>query len=406
MREFTERPSRDIQVLGWCLSILLIITAAGCRKETPPAPEPNEPAPSAVAELQAPSETAATDAPPADVPEPVPAVPEPDVVLVTVDGQEITEKQLAAAMDVQVRRAGPRLAGLPPQLLEQFKKQIRPQVLDSLIAERLLNTQIESANIVVTNEEVTAAIEAQGARLSPPKNLDEIKAILLARGMSFEEAMEQYRAGLSRQRLLETQWAGKLDVNDADAKTYYDQNTKEFESPEQVRASHILIKPQVTDPNSDPNVAKVAARAKAEKLVGEIKDGADFAELAKANPGDPGSAAKGGDLGFFSRGRMVKPFEEAAFAMQPGEVSDIVESRFGYHIIKVTERKEASVKPFEEAKAGIVTKLTDEQKAKISKAYIESLKAKATIVYAETGEPNAPKPAPEVFATPADANAN
>ncbi|MHC4520425.1 MAG: peptidylprolyl isomerase, partial [Planctomycetota bacterium] len=220
---------------------------------------------------------------------------------------------------------------------------------------------------------------------------------------------EQYRAGLARQRLLEAQWAGKIDVNDAAAKTYYDRNTKEFESPEQVRASHILIKPQVTDPNSDPNVAKVAARAKAEKLVGEIKDGADFAELAKANPGDPGSAAKGGDLGFFPRGKMVKPFEEAAFAMQPGEVSDIVESRFGYHIIKVTERKEASVTPFEEAKAGIVAKLAGEQKAKIARAYINSLKDKATIVYAAADEPNAPEPAPvapAVSATPADANAN
>ena len=397
MREFTERTSGGLRALGWCLSILLAVSAAGCRKETPPAPEPNDTATPAATELQMPPIETPTEEP-----------QEPEVVVVTVNGDEITEKELAMAVDLQIRRADPRVMQLSPERLEQRRKLVRTQVLDILIAERLLNGQIEAAGIVVTDEEVVKAFEAQGASLNPPKTLDEIKAILLSSGLTFEEAKEQYRQGLSRRKLLEARWAGKVDVNDADAQVYYDRNIRQFEIPEQVRASHILTKPQILDPNSDPNLAKVAARAKAENLLAQIKDGADFAELAKAHSADRATAPRGGDLDFFTRERMVKPFADAAFAMQPGEVSDIVETQYGYHIIKVTERKEATVRPFEEVKAAIVQHLTTQKRTEIAKEYVDELREKATIVYVSGEQPGAAEPAPSTLEAPpmpADPNA-
>ncbi|HPC93842.1 MAG TPA: peptidyl-prolyl cis-trans isomerase [Sedimentisphaerales bacterium] len=190
---------------------------------------------------------------------------------------------------------------------------------------------------------------------------------------------------------METQWAGKIDVNDADAQAYYEGHPKEFVKPEMVRASHILIAP---DPNAaDPNQAKAVAKAKAEALLTQVKSGADFAELAKANSSCP-SKTQGGDLGTFGRGKMVKPFEDAAFALEPGEVSDVVETRFGYHIIKVTEHTDAQTVPLEEAKTGIIERLIAQKKNQAVQEYLQSLKDKATIVYAPGFEPPAPKPVP------------
>ncbi|RKY25347.1 MAG: hypothetical protein DRP62_01485 [Planctomycetota bacterium] len=120
--------------------------------------------------------------------------------------------------------------------------------------------------------------------------------------------------------------------------------------------------------------------AKTRELLKQIKDGADFATLAKANSSCP-SAQKGGDLGFFSRGRMVPAFEKAAFELKVGQVSDIVETQFGYHIIKLTDRKDAVVKTFEQAKDDIIKMLAQKKQGELVKEYIDSLKAKANIAY-------------------------
>lgn len=127
------------------------------------------------------------------------------------------------------------------------------------------------------------------------------------------------------------------------AQTIYKAEPERFAVPAQTRARHILIKG--TEPNS---------LAQAEKLLAELKAGANFEELAKAHSADPGSAAKGGDLGFFPKGRMVKAFEDALETLQkPGDLSDVVQSSFGYHIIRLEERQPASTKPFEEVRESL-----------------------------------------------------
>ncbi len=151
--------------------------------------------------------------------------------------------------------------------------------------------------------------------------------------------------------------SGTGAVPEAEARAYYEQNKARYGAEEQRRASHILITPDGGD--------KAAAKKKAEQLLAQVKSKpGDFEKLARENSRDPGSAAQGGDLGFFAKGMMVKPFEEAVFRMKPGEISDVVESDFGFHIIKVTEVKAAQVKPFEQVKGDIERDLRTQQAQK------------------------------------------
>lgn len=134
------------------------------------------------------------------------------------------------------------------------------------------------------------------------------------------------------------------------AQTSYKANSKKYEQPEQVRASHILIR-----------TAEPDARAKAEAIRKELRSGADFSKLAKEKSQDPGSAAKGGDLGFFARGRMIKPFEDTAFGMsKAGDISDVIESPFGFHVIRLDEKKPAGLQPFAEVKDSLLRQAQNE----------------------------------------------
>ena len=149
-----------------------------------------------------------------------------------------------------------------------------------------------------------------------------------------------------------------ISINESDLKSYYDQNSARLSGNEERRASHILINAAKTAPAADRQKAK----ARADDLLQMLRKSPDnFAELAKKNSQDTGSAANGGDLDFFSRGAMVKPFEDAAFAMKKGEISDVVESDFGYHIIKLVDVKAPKQRSFEELRASMLADLTTQQ---------------------------------------------
>ena len=149
-----------------------------------------------------------------------------------------------------------------------------------------------------------------------------------------------------------------ITIGESDLKTYYEQNAKRLGAQEERRASHILI----AVPKTAAAAERDKARAKAQELLAAVKKAPDsFAELAKKNSQDPGSAANGGDLDFFARGAMTKPFEDAAFALQKGEVSNVVESEFGYHIIRVTDVKLPKQRSFEEMKPELEMDLKKQQ---------------------------------------------
>jgi len=329
-------------------------------------------------------------------PSTAPADSGPDIA-VTVNGVDILESEIEKLIQPQLELIAKQSAQLPPTFAEQYTKQLREQFIEQTIRRNLLDEKIKQANIVITDEEVISTIEEIAASQREPLSLEEFKKKLEEYGQTFDNVKEDMRKGLARNQFMEAQWAGKINVTEEDAQKYYQENTKQFEIPEQVRASHILIKPELTDPNADPNDVKAKARAKAraktEGLLKQIKDGADFAELAKANS-VCFSAPQGGDLGFFPRGETTPAFENAAFELEIGQISDIVETEYGFHIIKVTEHKDASTTSFEQAKDDIIKQLTQTKQTDLAEEYIESLKASANIVYPAgkepSSEPNSP----------------
>jgi peptidyl-prolyl cis-trans isomerase D len=152
-----------------------------------------------------------------------------------------------------------------------------------------------------------------------------------------------------------------VQVSDDEARKFYEANAARYTAPEERRASHILVK---ADAGASAD-ERAKAKAKAEQLLAEArKNPAAFAELAKKNSDDPGSAAQGGDLDFFARGAMVKPFEDATWALKPGEISNVVQSDFGYHVILLTSVRGGQRKPFEEVRAEIVAEVRKNQLAR------------------------------------------
>ena len=169
-----------------------------------------------------------------------------------------------------------------------------------------------------------------------------------------------------------------ITVSEADLRTYYDQNAKQLSPSEERRASHILI----TAPATAPVAQREEAKAKAQALLADVRKAPDtFAELARKNSQDPGSATSGGDLDFFAKGAMVKPFEDAVFSMKKGDISDVVASDFGYHIIKLTDIKLPKQPSFEELKPKLEADLKKQQ---AQKKFSETAEAFTNGVYEQS----------------------
>jgi peptidyl-prolyl cis-trans isomerase D len=177
--------------------------------------------------------------------------------------------------------------------------------------------------------------------------------------------------------------ARHVKINESDLKAYYDQNNAGLSSREERRASHILL----TFPAGADSAAKAEVKAKAQAVLDQLqKDPKRFAELAKAQSQDPGSAARGGDLDFFGRGAMVKPFEDAAYSLKKGELSGLVESEFGYHIITVTDIRRPEPEPFAKVRPALEQELRKQQ---AQRQYAEAAETFTNTVY-EQGDSLAP----------------
>ncbi len=380
------------------LAVGVMIGGSGCQKKAPPASDTAAPAP------------APASGTPAEA-------PKEDKVAVTVNGTPIMESQVQRYLDLEYKPLLAKYAAQAPQLAAQQEKVFRENITQNLITRQLLEEQAKQANIEVTPEELTAEMTTQLSNLNPPRTIEEYKKAVQEQGGDFEGIQRILTDRLKYHKLFESKFASTTKATEADAKKYYDENAKDFQVPEQVRASHILIRP--TDPNTDPNQAKAQAKAKAEDLLKKVKGGADFATVAKESSDCP-SKAQGGDLGLFARDKMVKPFADAAFAMKVGEISGLVESPFGYHIIKVTEHHDPNQTTFEKAKTEIIGQLTEQKMQEAIDTYVKSLRQSAKIVSPsgpaapapQATEPKiavpaapAPQPTAPKIVAPADANA-
>lgn len=276
-----------------------------------------------------------------------------------------------AEFDSELNRVLERLqrTGRIPNDLE--RSQIKKQVLENLIARELLYQESQKKGIKVDQKEIEAQLTALKGRF--PSEV-EYKNALSTMNLTEADLRFQFERDVAIRKLLDDQIGGKSTVSEKESRAYYDGNLESFKKPEQVRASHILIK---VDPGAD-EAKKAEARTKIESLQAKLKNGEDFGALAKEYSEGP-SGPKGGDLGFFGRGQMVKPFEETAFSMKPGQVSGMVETRFGYHLIMVTERTPESTLSYEEVKDRLEQYLKQQKAQEAIAAYVETLKGKAKI---------------------------
>lgn len=181
-----------------------------------------------------------------------------------------------------------------------------------------------------------------------------------------KEQIDYYANEILAQELLKIE-TSKIEPTEKDLMRFYSRNEDKFKVPEMVRARHILLKIG-SNPSEEE---KKRVREKAEGVLKRARSGEDFAKLATELSEDTGSKNKGGDLGFFQRGRMVKPFEETAFSLKPGEISGIVETQFGYHIIKVEEKKEAGIEPFDKVREKIKAAVVNEMRKEMTKNIVE-----------------------------------
>lgn len=167
---------------------------------------------------------------------------------------------------------------------------------------------------------------------------------------------------------LENEVAAKATVTDGEMKSYYDGHHQEFTLPDAVRVRHILVK---VDQNSDEKTKK-AARERAEKILARAKGGADFAALAKETSDDKESRERGGDLGFVSRGLRLADLEKEIFSLKPGEVGKVVSTPYGFHVVKVEERRSAALQPYDQVKEKLRTKLAKEAGRRAIKEFVAS----------------------------------
>ena len=291
----------------------------------------------------------------------------PDEKVAVVNGTVITKAELEQELQVVLKRfgrVGTMIKG--PQLA-----QLKPKVLESLIGRELLFQEAQGAGIRIKEETVSEQLEKLKKRFSSEAAFKEAIAKM---HLSEKDIRAQVIRGMTIQKMVDDRFVKNVSVTEKEAKDYYDANPKMFQRPEEVRASHILIK---IDKDADEKT-KLKARKELEGIEARLLKGEDFAKLAKEFSQGP-SSAKGGDLGFFRRGQMVPPFEKAAFALKPGEVSDIVVTRFGYHLIKVTDRKPGKTFSYPEVKEKLTKFLKEQKVSKTIDAHIGELKKKAKV---------------------------
>ena len=285
----------------------------------------------------------------------------------TVNGIDISRKDY----DREVNLYKDRLARSGRPMDQEQIKVISGQILDRMIETELLYQESRKQGVQIESTEIEAQFSDIKQRFSSEQ---EFASAIGKMEMTEAGIRAQIERGLAINELVKTRIADNIKISEEETRTFYDSHPELFKQPEQVKASHILVKVEA-DADAEK---KTAAKKKIDQIQDRVKKGEDFATLARENSEGP-SATKGGDLGYFERGKMVKPFEEAAFALEVNQVSDVVQTSFGYHLIKVFDKKPAQTMAYAEVKPKLVDHLK-QQKLKLEvDTYLEDLKKNAKI---------------------------
>ncbi len=289
-------------------------------------------------------------------------------VVVTVDGENITHGEIMQGVQMNMMQMGRKI---PQQQLAQMTGQIYKNVTDTLVANILLTQAAEKSSLTVNDDEL--AQEISNIESNAPAGSSLTNA-LAENNIDFADWKKDLRKQWLVRKLVDEKTADVAEAAAPEIAKFYEDNIDSFKVPENVTASHILVAftPEDTD------ATKAQKKKDIEKIHAELLAGGDFAEIA-SKVSDCPSKKQGGSLGTFTRGQMVPEFEKAAFSQDIGTIGDVIETQFGYHIIKVTDHKQASVRPLAEVKDQLQQYLTGKKKQEALLVYIDELKAKATI---------------------------
>jgi peptidyl-prolyl cis-trans isomerase C len=293
---------------------------------------------------------------------------ESDFVVLRISGVPVTETQIMEAIS-QIAKEQP----LAPTQKQDRNILLFKDAIENITAITLLKNQARIQSITIDKAVVDQQMQSISKRFASPEDFQKALAAQKTTEADYRKNIEE---NMSMQKVLDLAVKDTPSATEEELQKFYNDNPERFNAPERVRASHILLR--VDSKNTLEQKAEI--RKKLEGIRSEIeKKTIAFAEAAKKYSEDPTTAPKGGDLNYFTRGQMVKPFEDVAFAMNPGTLSPVIETPFGYHIVQVTEIKPAGKEKYEDSKPAIQTYLDQVAKRQAVQKYVEGLKEKATI---------------------------
>jgi len=295
-----------------------------------------------------------------------------NAVVVSVNGKDIIQGEVEKELQNILMQYQGRV---PPQQMIQLQPQLEKQAVESLINKQLLVEESDRQKVEASVEEIDAEVNKVSAQFETPEKFKEkLKELKLSEEKFRKDIEQNYRI----EKLLKSKMPA-ITVTDEDISLFYKGKPENFIVPEQIQASHILYS---IEPDTSDEIKK-EKRSELQVVLEKIKKGDDFAELARKHSDCP-SKEQGGELGSFPRGAMVKAFDDVAFNLKVGEVSDVVETQFGFHIIKLIGRTEASTTPLEQVKDKISSYLEAQKQSKEVAVYLEKLRSAAKIDYTES----------------------
>lgn len=351
-----------------------LIVACGCAKEPAAGDNGAAPAAATAAPETAAAPVAATNGQDAGAPSAAPQAPEPVLadseipeIVARVEGEEITRADLLARAGEARGALAQRGVPPPPSTRTFYRK-----VLDDLIGNALVFRQQKAAGKEAPAADVAAQMAALRSQFESDADFDKA---LAERGFDRPRLEREIAESLTVQKWVAESILPTLQVTEAEAREFYTANQERMINPERVRARHILL---TVDPEGTAE-QKQAARTKLEELRAKLAGGADFATVARESSQDPGSAPRGGELGWIVRGQTVPAFEAAAFAAEVGKLSEVVETRFGFHLLEVQEKVAQSTVPFEQARPRIEELLKQRKMEQVVGEKLNELGSKAKV---------------------------
>ncbi len=288
--------------------------------------------------------------------------------MITINGEPLPQE----AIDFEYRRIRQYYTNhMSPEQLKANDDKLRKQAVEQAIGAKLLLNEASRLDITVPEDLIDRKIQPIIEQSGGPEVFAQR---LKENGVTEQQLRDNIAEGCKVDLLIEKICEGLSDPTEEEMKAFFDNNKENYVQQERVAASHILIRP-----NSDSDDDRVTAESRLEGIAQDIRDGKDFAELAAQHSECPSGKQNGGSLGWFSRGMMVPEFEQAAFEMAVGEISDIIETQFGFHIIMKTAEDEGGQAGFEESRDKIRELIRHDQRGKCVAAYVADLKEKADI---------------------------